>query len=94
MGNFDTRHRRGESRDKGKAPATEPGRHSISGRPGALHIDNVSYVEFTSLLRFFTVQCTYIMESQDMDDFDIPARRGQSCDKGKGKGKAATTETG
>ena len=25
------------------------------------------------------------MESQDMDDFDIPARRGQSRDKGKGK---------
>ena len=25
------------------------------------------------------------MKLQDMDDFDIPARRGQSRDKGKGK---------
>ena len=29
------------------------------------------------------------MKSQDMDDFDIPARRGQSRDKGKGKAHAA-----
>ena len=37
----------------------------------------------------FTIRCTYTMQTQDMDDFDIPARRGQSRDKGKGKAHAA-----
>ena len=54
MDDFDLRPRSGESRDKGKgkAPATQPDRHSVSGRPGALHIDDVSYAELTSLLCF------------------------------------------
>ena len=54
MDDFDTPARRGQSRDKGKgkAHAAEPGRHSVSGRPGAIYMDDVSYEELTFLLRF------------------------------------------
>ena len=45
MDDFDTRRRRGQTRDMGKAPATETGgRRSVSSRPGALHLEEVSYV--------------------------------------------------
>ena len=54
MDDFDIPARRGQSRDKGKgkAHAAEPGRHSVSGRPGVIRIDDVSYEEFTSFFRF------------------------------------------
>ena len=54
MDDFDIPAQRGQSRDKGKgkAHAAEPGRHSVSGRPGVIHMDDVSYEEFTSFLRF------------------------------------------
>ena len=61
-----------------------------STRPGVIHIDDVSYEEFTSLLRKVSRYgvLTSIIQSQDMDNFDIPARRAQSRDKGKGKAHA------
>ena len=49
MDDFDIPARRGQSHDKGKgkgkgkAHAAEPGRHSVSGRPGVIHIHDVSY---------------------------------------------------
>ena len=90
MDDFDIPARRGQSRDKGKGKAhvVESGRNNVSSRPGVIRTDDVSYEEFTSCLRFFTIRCTYIMESQDMDDFVTPPRRGQP------KGKAHAAELG
>ena len=52
MDDFDTPARRGYSRNKGKGKAheAEPGRHSVSGRPGVIRIHDVSYEEITSFL--------------------------------------------
>ena len=54
MDDFDIPVRRGESRDKGKGKAhvPKPARRSVSGGPGVTRIDDVSYEEFTFLLRF------------------------------------------
>nr|CCI55344.1 PH01B019A14.13 [Phyllostachys edulis] len=100
MDDFDIPARRGQSRDKGKRKAhtAEPGRHSVSGRPGVIRIhddmDDFDIPARRGQSRDKGKGKAHAAEPgrhsvsgrpDDMDDFDIPARRGHFRDKGKGK---------